>query len=335
MSPNMDRTIRVLFAEDAFDQALVVKAFLQAAPGEFQVTHSQDGDHAAQLLRDREWELLITDLNLPGIDGFELCRIARSVRPTLPILAITGYTGSHYQEEAYRAGATELLTKPLEKEEFLRKIAELTRKAMAPTPTTVGASGPSSSAVLAIGGMVGDAEMGCGGTLAKYRQAGSEVTILPLCRDHLDASSGAAAREAARRLGARLVLDEGAMGDTEHRAALLRRVVKQFAPEVAFLPALDDDHPSRREAFRIGKAELDSVPLVLGYQTATTGAEFRPGRLEDIGEHLVDKMEALTAFQGAGDTRLDLAPRMAQAYARYWGRLQSFAEVEAFEVVRG
>ena len=106
--------IRVLFVEDAFDQAMLVKAFLQSAPGDFQVTHSQDGDHAARLLREREWSLLITDLNLPGIDGFDLCRIAKTVNPSLPILAVTGYTGAHYQEEAFRAGATDLLLKPLD-----------------------------------------------------------------------------------------------------------------------------------------------------------------------------------------------------------------------------
>ncbi len=332
MSPDTDQTIRVLFAEDAFDQALLVKAFLQAAPGDFQVTHSQDGDHAAQLLREREWGLLITDLNLPGIDGFELCRIAQSVHPSLPILAITGYTGTHYQEEAYRAGATELLIKPLDKEEFLRKIRELTGKSPG---TGTASSAPARDTVLAIGGLVGDVVMGCGGTLLKYRQAGAEVVVLPLCRDDLDASGAAAAREAALRLGARLTLEEAAMGDTERRIQLVRRVVKELAPRIAFVPAMDDDLPARREAFRIGKTELESVPLVLGYQTATTGTEFRPTRLEEVAEQLMEKMEALTAFQGAGGPRPDLAPRMAQAYARYWGRLQGFAEVEAFEVVRG
>ncbi len=49
---------------------------------------------------------------------------------------------------------------------------------------------------------------------------------------------------------------------------------------------------------------------------------------------MVGKMEALAAYQESGAGRMDLAPRMAQAYARYWGRLQDFQEVEPFEVVR-
>jgi CheY-like chemotaxis protein len=354
--------IRVLFAEDAFDQALLVRAFLQSAPGSYQVTHSQDGDHAAQLVRDQEWELLITDLNLPGIDGFELCRIATSVRPALPILAITGYTGTQYQEEAFRAGASELLTKPLDKAEFVRKVTELTGqggegvdspaegaaqppgsapRATEPgaptTPTPPSPARGASKAILAVGGLVGDVEMGCAGTLLKYRQSGADVVILPLCPDEADETGAGldAALEAARRIGARLTLDAAAMRNTEGRVELVRRVTQELKPNVAFLPAMDDHHPSRREAFRIAEAAFTSVPLVLAYQTATTGFDFQPTRAEEVADQMMDKLEALTAYRGAGPGRLDLTPRMAQAYARYWGRLHDFTEVEVFEVIRG
>lgn len=319
--------VRVLFVEDAFDQALLVKAFLQSAPGNFQVTHSQDGDHAAALLRDKEWALLITDLNLPGIDGFELCRVARNVRPSMPILAVTGYTGAHYQEEAFRAGATELMMKPLDKEDFVRKVTELTGTA----------SASSQMVIVAVGGLVGDAEMGCGGMLLKHRQAGADVVIVPLCRDDMDPTDSGleAAHRAARRLGARLMVDELAMEDTQRRVALLQRVARDLRPQIAYVPAMDDDHPSRREAFRIAKAAFASIPTLLGYQTATTGLEFRPNRREDVAEQMMEKMEALTEYQGTTVSRMDLAPRLAQAYARYWGRYERFGEVEAFEVVRG
>ena len=278
-------------------------------------------------MRSQEWDLLITDLNLPGLDGFELCRIAKSVHPSLPVLAVTGYTGAHYQEQAFRAGATELLTKPLDKDDFLAKVAEL---------TGAGASSGKSH-VLAVGGLVGDVEMGCGGSLLRHRVEGSEITIVPLCRDDLDPTGAGlgGAQNAAHAMGAQLVLDEVALDDTQRRVALLERVVRDLKPEVVYIPAMDDVHPSRREAFRIGKGAAARVPTVLGYQTATTGLDFRPTRFREIGDVLMDKMEALTAYQDAGLHRLDLAPRMAQAYARYWGRFERFVEVEAFEVVRG
>lgn len=324
MSSGSPKAIRVLFVEDAFDQALLVKAFL-GSMGDFQVVHSQDGDHAARLVREQEWDLLITDLNLPGLDGFELCRIAKAAHPTLPVLAVTGYTGAHYQEQAFRAGATDLLTKPLNRDEFVAKVAELAGLG----------SGAGKAHVLAVEGLVGDAEMGCGGSLLLHRRGGAEIHILPLCRDELDpAGVGlAGARRAAQALGADLILEEAALDDTQLRAALIERVIRELRPSAVYLPAMDDVHPSRREAFRIGKMAAAQIPSVLGYQTATTGLDFRPGRFTDVGAVMVEKMEALAAYQSTGLNRLDLAPRLAQAYARYWGRFERFGEVEAFELV--
>lgn len=328
MSPQSDKPVRVLFVEDALDQALLVKSFLQSAGG-YEVSHSQDGDHAAKLLEEEEWDIVITDLNLPGIDGFELCRIARALPEPPPVLAVTGYTGAHYQEEAFRAGADELLTKPLDKEEFLAKVVELTGRGS-------GSSAPPvQRVILAVGGLVGDVEMGCGGTLLKERERGAAVVILPMCRDELDTDGRGlqGAVNAAAVLGARIVVDEAALDDTKRRVSLLEEVVQETRPTAVFIPALDEAHPSRRQAFRIGKMLVGKVPTVLSYQTATTGMEFRPTRFEDVAEQMMQKMEALTEYQAAGASRMDLAPRLAQAFARYWGRFERFGEVEAFEVL--
>ncbi|HSW29140.1 MAG TPA: response regulator [Longimicrobiales bacterium] len=319
-----DKVTRVLFVEDAFDQAVLVKAFLGAMGG-FYVVHAQDGERAAQLVRDETWDILITDLNLPGIDGFELCRIAKSAHPGLPVLAVTGYTGAHYQEQAFRAGATDLLTKPLEKEEFQAKVGELTGRAV----------GPSRPNVLAVSALVGDAEMGCAGALLRHAKDGADVTIVVLSGEESGAGGVGliGAQQAAEGLGFRLMVDEDALVDTQSRVAFMQRIVKELQPKVAYVPAMDDAHPLRRETFRIARAAAAGVPSVLAYQTATTGHEFRPTRFQDVGDVLVDKMVALTCYADAGLQRLDLSPRMAQAYARYWGRLQRFSEVEAFEQV--
>ena len=158
--------LRVLFAEDAFDHALIVKAFLSSAD-RFETVHSQDGDAAAALLRDETWDLFVTDLNLPGKDGFELIRICRELHPDVPVLATTGYTANHYHEAAFRAGAKDLMTKPLEKEEFLMRVARLVDD-----PERDKAEDDEDEedppVVLAVGGLVGDAEMGCGGSLSGW-----------------------------------------------------------------------------------------------------------------------------------------------------------------------
>ena len=326
MSAAGKKALRVLYAEDAFDQAVLIKAFLQSVGG-VQVVHAQDGQSAANLVRTQEWDLLITDLNLPGMDGFELCRIARAAHPSLPVLAVTGYTGAHYQEQAFRAGATDLLSKPLDRDEFLAKVGELTGLG----------GGMGRPQILAVGALVGDVEMGCGGSLVRHRGSGADVTIVVLCRDELDGTGIGltGAPRAAAALGARLVLEPSALDDPQSRSALLERLVRDLHPVIAYIPALDDAHPARRETFRIAHEATVAVPTVFGYQTATTGLDFRPTYFRDVGDVLMDKMEALATYQEAGLHRLDLSPRLAQAYARYWGRLERFSEVEAFERLRG
>jgi len=273
--------------------------------------------------------LFITDLNLPGIDGFDLIRICRKAHPDMPVMATTGYTGAHYQEEAFRAGASDLMTKPLDKDDFLVRVEKL-----------IGGRGIAETqeeSILAVGGLVGDAEMGCGGSLAEWAAQGKSVFILPIYGDEMDPTGAglAGARAAAAILGAEAIIDDVAMADTGQRMTLVERIVQEHTPEVLYLPTMDDEHPARREAFRIAKAVSSEVPVVLGYQTATTGLDFKPDRYVDVSNEMIQKMEALAAYHGAGASRLDLAPRMAQAYARYWGRFNKFTEVEAFEILKG
>ena len=328
MSPGPAKGLRVLFVEDAFDQALLVKAFLSAAGG-FEVTHSQDGDHAVQLIHDQDWDLVITDLNLPGTDGFEVIRAARAKSADLPILATTGYTGTEYLDQAVRSGANDVLTKPLDKDSFLLQVATLTGSGQAEE-----SAGPS-SAILAIGGLAGDVEMGCGGSLMLAAAEGHVVVVIPVCRDELDTEGVAlkATKEATKLMGLRVEVVESALDDTGRRVALIEKAISDLRPSVVYIPALDDSHPSRMEAFRVAQAVTSSIETVYSYQTATTGLDFRPTRFVDIADQMILKMEALATFVGAG--RLDLTPRMAQAYSRYWGRYQRFTEVEAFEVIKG
>jgi PAS domain S-box-containing protein len=67
----------------------------------------------AFLKRPEQFDLVITDESMPGASGSELIRRMRELRPTLPILLVSGYSSPAVVERARRAGATEVLKKPL------------------------------------------------------------------------------------------------------------------------------------------------------------------------------------------------------------------------------
>lgn len=320
--------MRVLYVEDAVDEALLVRTFFSKLSG-YSVSHTQDGDHAIGLLRDREWDLLVADLNLPGTDGFEVIRTARAKYPEIPILAVTGYAQEHYWDQAFRSGADQVMIKPLDQDDFLDRVKGMMR-------TVRPEEAPPTQAILAVEGLLGDAAMGCGGTLMLAIAAGTPVVVLPLSAQgsREKHSELEAARLSCQILGVELRMAESLFGDTSGQAALVQRVIEEFKPSTIYAPALGDQDPSRMEACRIAGEVAPAGTRILGYQTATSGLDFRPTEFVDIGEKLLLKMEAIGVYQSLGTGRSDLRLRMVQAYAWYWGRFENFTEVEAFETIR-
>jgi CheY-like chemotaxis protein len=316
------KKIQILLVEDALDEIYLVRAMLEQG-GPFQVTTTQDGEAASRMIEKKKFDLIITDLNLPGKDGYVLIREIKAAHPKLPILATTGYTANHYLEYAYRAGANHVMVKPLERKELLARVSELA--GVKTTPATP------PSAVLAIGALPGDVEGGCGGTLLGYRERGEGVLVLPLSTSTEDGGSGAEAeRKAAELMGARIIISEA--GNPSEHQLLLERLVREIKPHTVLIPSLADDNPERREAHRISRASLTTVKSVLAYETATSTSDFRPSRFVDIAPTILRKLEILGPFRAHG--RPDLDPRYVQAAAVHWGRRAGFGEVEAFEVLR-
>ena len=318
---------RVLYVEDAFDQAALVKAFFKTLNG-YRVTHSQDGDHAMELIASEEWDLLVVDLNLPGTDGFQLIRAMRAKNPTVPILVTTGYTQAQYEEQSLRAGADQVMIKPLSQADFVARVESMIQRADIPAHD-------GDDVVLVVEGKLGDAQMGCGGTMMEAVAAGARVVILPLLGpEHEDTRSELKASGiAASILGCDFEPDRKTFGNVPAQREKLAEMIDTLRPTTVYMPAPDDRDPERKSASDLARSATGRIRAVYGYETATTGLEFTPSVFVDVRAEMVMKMEALAAYQSMGCPRVDLRPRMAQAYARYWGRFKEFTEVEAFQLV--
>jgi len=118
---------KILIVDD--DQAVIdlITRFLKQFPEEYQFTSVTDGFRAGQALLEFNPELVILDLMLPGIDGFQVCRSIRGSEKTKQtrILAITGYDSPENREKIFTAGADGYLAKPFEIEELGKRISKL------------------------------------------------------------------------------------------------------------------------------------------------------------------------------------------------------------------
>lgn len=120
---------RVLVVDDsATMRKIFVKRLSEAGFGACEVTEAADGASALGALRGSEFALVLSDVNMPGMDGLSLVRSARSdttISPDLPIILITTEGGLEKVEEALAAGATDYLRKPFSTEQLQGKIAAL------------------------------------------------------------------------------------------------------------------------------------------------------------------------------------------------------------------
>jgi LmbE family N-acetylglucosaminyl deacetylase len=291
---------------------------------------AQDGVRALELVRTRSFDLVITDLNLPGMDGFDLTREVKRLHPELPVLAATGYTNPAYVEGAYRAGADALLIKPLEGPDLQARLRELLP---AWDPGDDG-----STSVLALGARPGDVELGCGGSLAAHRSAGHDVLLFVLATGDEARGLGLdGARAAAEALDVRLVVADAteAGADVAERQLLLEKVVRDLSPDWAYVPTLGDDEPHRQEAHRLSRSAVSDVPGVLAYATASATLDFHPTTFRDVTRWMEQKQRALAAFTASPSPPAEFSRPFVEAHARYWGRFKGFTRVEPFEVVRG
>ncbi|MDF2696989.1 MAG: DNA-binding response regulator, partial [Labilithrix sp.] len=75
-----------------------------------------------RLIDTKPWDILVTDLNLPGADGFALIKAFRAKFRRMPILVTTGYTQAEYEEQSLRAGADQVMIKPLSQDDFVFRV---------------------------------------------------------------------------------------------------------------------------------------------------------------------------------------------------------------------
>ena len=87
-----------------------------------------DGESALTSLQQKQFDLVVLDVHLPGASGLSILRRIREEHPDLPVVLLTGNTGAEDAALGMKQGAQACLTKPLELQEFLALLARLCTK---------------------------------------------------------------------------------------------------------------------------------------------------------------------------------------------------------------
>ncbi|MBB1286526.1 response regulator transcription factor [Flavisolibacter sp. BT320] len=96
----------------------------------YQVDVAYDGNIGWKLYQQQAYNLVILDLNLPGINGYDLCKNIRAKDAAVPIIMLTALSSLENKIEGYDAGADDYIIKPFAFKELLMKIRVLLKRTM-------------------------------------------------------------------------------------------------------------------------------------------------------------------------------------------------------------
>ncbi len=97
--------------------------------GQYNVVAAEDGLKALDLARDVKPDLLLLDVGMPGMNGFDVCRQLRAESVITPILILTGFGSEEDKIAGLEAGADDYQTKPFASKELLARVNALLRRA--------------------------------------------------------------------------------------------------------------------------------------------------------------------------------------------------------------
>ncbi len=127
------------------DDPIVGESFNRVLTGKgYAVITAANGEEALTKLKAEQYDLVYTDLRMPGMDGLEVAERVKAKQPWTPVVIVTGYGSRTSEERAYAAGVSDFLNKPLSPEMIEDSAARALAHAPlpAPVPVAVAAAAP-------------------------------------------------------------------------------------------------------------------------------------------------------------------------------------------------
>jgi DNA-binding NtrC family response regulator len=112
---------RLLIVDDELDMLLLLKMILTERTA-YEVVTTPSPLEVEQIYRDKPFQLVITDLSMPGMDGIELIGVIKRLDPLVPVIIITAYGSIESAIESAKMGAFDFITKPFRKEQIILAI---------------------------------------------------------------------------------------------------------------------------------------------------------------------------------------------------------------------
>ena len=109
---------RILVVDDELDMLMLLRMIIEDNT-DYEVETTNNPSEALKMVMENDYDLVISDLKMPGMDGLELCDEVRKIDPDLPLIIITAYGSLETADEAMKKGVADFITKPFRKDSIL------------------------------------------------------------------------------------------------------------------------------------------------------------------------------------------------------------------------
>jgi diguanylate cyclase (GGDEF)-like protein len=118
--------IRILIVDD--DPLILELLGIAIASFGFEYAAANNGREAIETLKKQKFEIVITDMMMPEVDGMQLLAHVKNHYPQTDVIVVTGYTGTFSYMDVIRAGASDFISKPFNTDELEAKINRIIRE---------------------------------------------------------------------------------------------------------------------------------------------------------------------------------------------------------------
>ncbi len=120
---------RILVIDDEPDMLMLLRMMIEENT-DHEVETTNNPSEGIKLFSEKDYDLVITDLKMPGLDGIELFDEFQEIKPDIPMVMITAYGSIETADEAMKKGIADFITKPFRKDTILftiNRVLELAR----------------------------------------------------------------------------------------------------------------------------------------------------------------------------------------------------------------
>lgn len=122
-------TERILVIDDGLDMLMLIRMIIEDST-DYEVETTNNPSEGLKMLAERDYDLVITDLKMPGMDGLEVSEELWKIKPDIPVIIITAYGSPEAADEALKKGVADFITKPFRKDTMvftMNRVLELAR----------------------------------------------------------------------------------------------------------------------------------------------------------------------------------------------------------------